>query len=66
MTGMPVMQDAERQTVPGLMERFAAAGFGLEVDARTREWRVSGAGGERSFHSLADAEGFLDRQERAA
>ena len=51
---------------PTLMARFAAAGFRLEVDVRARAWRVSGAGGERTFHSQVEAEGFLDRQGRAA
>ncbi len=52
--------------VNSLEARFAATGFALEIHARRREWVVTGAGGTRTFHSLVEVEGFLDRQERAA
>lgn len=66
MTGQDVMLDAERPTFDTLVERFAAARFTLEVNAPAREWRVSGAGGTRTFYSRAEAEGFLERQGRSA
>ena len=66
MNGTSVMPDGQRQAEAILIARFAAAGFRLEVDTHAREWRVHGAGGERTFHSLVEAEGSLDRQERAA
>ncbi|MEO5687118.1 MAG: hypothetical protein ABIR54_07125 [Burkholderiaceae bacterium] len=66
MNGVKASPIATSAAVANLVARFAAAGFALAADDQRREWRVSGPGGNRTFHSMVEVEGFLDRQEGAA